>query len=115
MTEHLGRPELRILDVRWRPDGTGRQVYASGHVPGAAHLDWATELIDRDDPGQAFLLAGPEQVAGAVPAPGEGHAGDEENDKRGADVFEQAVGLDDIVEVQRRGDLLGFLDGHVDQ
>lgn len=66
LAERLGRPELRVLDVRWRPDGTGRLAFTSGHVPGAAYLDWATDLVDRDDPSQAFLLAGPEQVAGAL-------------------------------------------------
>jgi thiosulfate/3-mercaptopyruvate sulfurtransferase len=66
LAEHLGRPELRILDVRWRPDGTARQVFVTGHIPAAAHLDWAMDLVDREDDGQAFLLAGPEQVAGAL-------------------------------------------------
>jgi thiosulfate/3-mercaptopyruvate sulfurtransferase len=66
VAEHLGRPELRILDVRWRPDGSGRQAFASGHLPGAAWLDWAGDLTDREEPGHAFLLAGPEQVAGAL-------------------------------------------------
>lgn len=65
LAEHLGRPELRILDVRARPDGTGRQAFLLGHVPGAAHLDWSTELIAHDD-GPAFLLAGPDQVATAL-------------------------------------------------
>ena len=36
LAENLGRPELRILDVRWRPDGSGRRVHAAGHIPGAA-------------------------------------------------------------------------------
>jgi thiosulfate/3-mercaptopyruvate sulfurtransferase len=66
LAEHLGRPELRILDVRWRPDGTGRQVFATGHLPGAAHLDWVEDLTDRADDQAGFLLAGPEQVAGAL-------------------------------------------------
>ena len=70
--EHLGRPELRVLDVRWRPDGTARQVFGLGHVPGAAHLDWATDLVAREDAGQAFLLAGPEQVAAALGRAGVG-------------------------------------------
>ena len=64
--EHLGRPELRILDVRSRPDGTGRHAFLLGHIPGAAYLDWSTELIARDDAGQAFLLAGPDQVSAAL-------------------------------------------------
>jgi len=66
LSEHLGRPELRVLDVRARPDGSGRHVYGLGHVPGAAYLDWAQDLIARDDPGQAFLLAGPDQVSAAL-------------------------------------------------
>jgi thiosulfate/3-mercaptopyruvate sulfurtransferase len=66
LAEHLGKPELRILDVRWRPDGSARRVFANGHLPGAAHIDWATDLTTREDGSQAFLLAGPEQVAGAL-------------------------------------------------
>jgi thiosulfate/3-mercaptopyruvate sulfurtransferase len=66
VAEHLGRPELRILDVRWRPDGTARQVFAGGHLPGAAHLDWVDDLIDRTDSQGAFLLAGPDQVSKAL-------------------------------------------------
>ncbi len=66
VAEHLGRPELRILDVRWRPDGTGRQVFGTGHLPGAAYLDWSTDLVDREDATHAFLLAGPDQVAGVL-------------------------------------------------
>jgi len=72
LSEHLGRSELRVLDVRWRPDGTARQVFALGHVPGAAHVDWASELVARENPGQAFLLAGPDQVAGALGRAGVG-------------------------------------------
>jgi len=64
--DHLGRPELRVLDVRSRPDGTGRQAYALGHLPGATHLDWPNDLIARDDASQAFLLAGPDQVSAAL-------------------------------------------------
>ncbi len=72
LAEHLGRPEVRILDVRWRPDGTGRTAYQAGHIPGAAYLDWATDLIARDEASQAFLLAGPAQVAGALGRAGVG-------------------------------------------
>ena len=61
LAENLGRPEIRILDVRWRPDGTARQVYLAGHLPGAAHLDWSTELVDHDEDGGVILLAGPDR------------------------------------------------------
>lgn len=66
LADNLGRPEIRILDVRWRPDGSGRQVFAAGHIPGAVYLDWATELVDTEDERGLFLLAGPEQVAEAM-------------------------------------------------
>jgi thiosulfate/3-mercaptopyruvate sulfurtransferase len=66
LSENLGRPELRVLDVRWRPDGTGRATYLAGHIPDAVHLDWATDLVDSEEPGGLFLLAGPDQVATAL-------------------------------------------------
>ena len=66
LADHIGRPEIRVLDVRWRPDGSGRAAYASGHIPGAVHLDWRADLIDPSDTGDALLLAGPEQVATAL-------------------------------------------------
>ena len=72
VADHLGRPELRLLDVRWRPDGTGLGAYQAGHIPGAAHLDWATSLVARDETSQALLLAGPEQVASALSHAGVG-------------------------------------------
>ena len=64
----MNRGEVRILDVRWRPDGTGRQAFEFGHIPGAVHLDWRTDLIDPSDNGDALLLAGPEQVANGCDA-----------------------------------------------
>ncbi len=72
LAEHLNRPELRILDVRWRPDGTGRNAFQTGHIPGAAHLDWAADLLARDETTPGILLAGPEQVAGALGRAGVG-------------------------------------------
>src|SRR6266508_3771734 len=64
--DNLGRPELRVLDVRWRPDGTGRATHMTGHIPGAVHLDWATDLVDADDPAGLFTLAGPALFASRV-------------------------------------------------
>ena len=67
LSEQLGRPDLRILDVRWRPDGTGSTVFAAGHVPGAVHIDWRTDLIEPAEDGAPGLrLAGPDQVADAL-------------------------------------------------
>ena len=72
LAENINRPEVRLLDVRWRPDGSGRSTFLLGHVPGAAWLDWTADLIARDEGGASFLLAGPEQVAGAAARAGVG-------------------------------------------
>ncbi len=66
LAEQLGRHELRILDVRWRPDGSGRSAFVSGHIPGAAHLEWSTDLVDRDEDTGTLLLAAPDRVAAAL-------------------------------------------------
>jgi thiosulfate/3-mercaptopyruvate sulfurtransferase len=66
LADQIGRPEVRVLDVRWRPDGSGRAAHAAGHIPGAVHFDWRAELIDPSETGDALLLAGPEQVANAL-------------------------------------------------
>lgn len=65
LADRLSRSELRVLDVRWRPDGSAAQVFAAGHIPGAVHLDWAAELVQREQDG-VLQLAGPERVAGAL-------------------------------------------------
>lgn len=70
LAENLGRPEVRVLDVRWRPDGSGNAVFAEGHVPGATHLDWREALTDHDAPEGVLLLAPPDQVADALAAAG---------------------------------------------
>ena len=66
LADNLNRPEVRVVDVRWRPDGTGRTAHATGHVPGAVYLDWATELVDTDDESGLFLLAPPDKLAAAL-------------------------------------------------
>ena len=66
LLENLERPELRIIDVRFRPDGSGREVFAGGHIAGATYLDWSTELVAEDEHGRLFLLAPPDQVAAAL-------------------------------------------------
>jgi thiosulfate/3-mercaptopyruvate sulfurtransferase len=72
LADNLGRPELRVIDVRWRPDGTGRAAHMAGHIPGAVHLDWAVDLVDTEDPAGLFTLAGPEQFASAMGRAGVG-------------------------------------------
>jgi thiosulfate/3-mercaptopyruvate sulfurtransferase len=66
LAENVNRTELRVVDVRWRPDGAGRTTYAAGHIPGATYIDWAADLIAEEDRGSLFLLAPPDQVAAAL-------------------------------------------------
>jgi len=73
LAENLDRPELRIVDVRWRPDGTGRATHQAGHIPGAVHLDWATDLVDVSLESGLFLLAGPDQASAALGRAGVGN------------------------------------------
>ena len=62
LAENIGRPGFGVLDVRWRPDGSGRRLYASGHIPGATYLDWRTDLVEEEDDNEVLLMAGPQLV-----------------------------------------------------
>jgi thiosulfate/3-mercaptopyruvate sulfurtransferase len=66
LAENVGRPGLHVLDVRWRPDGTGPIVYGTGHVPGAVHLDWRSTVVDEPEGSDALLLAAPDRMAAAM-------------------------------------------------
>ncbi|MEO7663960.1 MAG: sulfurtransferase [Candidatus Limnocylindrales bacterium] len=74
LADQLGRPEVRIVDVRWRPDGTAPSAFAAGHIPGAAYIDWRLELIEPEDAeaGPGLRLAGPDQLAAAMGRAGVG-------------------------------------------
>ncbi len=72
LAENLGRPDLRVVDVRWRPDGTSATVYGTGHIPGAVHLEWRTSVVDMPEGGEAPLLAAPEHMAAAMTHAGVG-------------------------------------------
>jgi thiosulfate/3-mercaptopyruvate sulfurtransferase len=62
LAEQLGRPGLRVLDLRWRPDGSAAAVHAVGHIPGAVKVDWRAELTDDVADGEAFVLASPDRM-----------------------------------------------------
>ena len=66
LAENISRPEIRILDVRWRPDGSGPTTYGAGHIPSAAYLDWRSELVEPTEDEEVLLLAGPDRVASAM-------------------------------------------------
>ncbi len=71
LAENVSRPGVRSIDCRWRVDGTARQLFARAHIPGAAFLDWTTELVD-PAPGRPYRLAGPDQLARALARAGIG-------------------------------------------
>jgi thiosulfate/3-mercaptopyruvate sulfurtransferase len=84
----MNRGEVRVLDVRWRPDGSGHEAFENGHIPGAVHVDWRAELIERDaeDEGSTLRLAPPEQVAAAMSRAGVG-------DGMTVVVYDDSIGL----------------------
>jgi thiosulfate/3-mercaptopyruvate sulfurtransferase len=63
LAEQLGRPGLRVLDARWRPDGSAPAVYAVGHIPGAVPIDWRADLTEEASEGEAIVLANPDRIA----------------------------------------------------
>jgi thiosulfate/3-mercaptopyruvate sulfurtransferase len=63
LASQLGKPGLRVLDLRWRPDGSAAAVYAVGHIPGAVKVDWRAELTDDVADGEAFVLVTPDRMA----------------------------------------------------
>jgi thiosulfate/3-mercaptopyruvate sulfurtransferase len=74
LSDELNRGEVRILDVRWRPDGSAPQGFENGHIPGSVYMDWLVELNEpnSEEDGPALRLAGPEQVAAAMSRAGVG-------------------------------------------
>jgi thiosulfate/3-mercaptopyruvate sulfurtransferase len=73
LAESLGRPEVRVLDVRWRPDASGRSIFAEGHVPSATWLDWKATLSTTGIGEQGVVLAPPDSVGEALSAAGIGN------------------------------------------
>jgi thiosulfate/3-mercaptopyruvate sulfurtransferase len=63
VAENLGRQGVRLLDARWRPDGTGLQVYRAGQIPGARYIDWRVDLVDDAEDSDAIRLAAPDRIA----------------------------------------------------
>lgn len=73
LAANLGRPGFGVLDLRWRPDGSGRRLYAAGHIPGATYIDWRTDLVEQEDESDVLLLAGPARVAQVLTRAGIGN------------------------------------------
>jgi thiosulfate/3-mercaptopyruvate sulfurtransferase len=67
LSDQLDRESVRIVDVRWRPDGAAATAFEAGHIPGASHLDWRTELTTAppEEDAAGMRLCGPEAAAAA--------------------------------------------------
>src|SRR3990170_646925 len=72
LAERLEHPGLRIVDARWRGDGSSRALYQRGHIPGAVPLDWHLDLSYTDDRGVRELLLPPDRFAAVMAAAGIG-------------------------------------------
>jgi thiosulfate/3-mercaptopyruvate sulfurtransferase len=72
LAENLGRPDLRVIDLRWRPDATAATIHAAGHVPGAVHLDWRSAVTVRAEGSNALNLAPPDHMAAVMSRAGIG-------------------------------------------
>jgi len=72
LAAHLSDADVRIVDARWRGDGTSRELYQRGHIPGAIHLDWYYDLSWTDARGVRNLLLPPESFAAVMEAAGIG-------------------------------------------
>ncbi|GAC1300258.1 MAG: sulfurtransferase [Vulcanimicrobiaceae bacterium] len=80
LTERLTDASLRIVDTRSTPHGapgtvgpSGAERYAAAHLPGAIHLDYATDLADAATP-YAARVAPPDAFARTLGACGIGDA-----------------------------------------
>lgn len=72
LAEQLGRSGVRVIDARWRPDGSGEAVHRAGHIPGSVHVDWRSELVDTDDEGDAIRLAAADRIVAVTARAGIG-------------------------------------------
>jgi len=64
LADRLGQPDLKIVDARWRGDGTSsRDLYRAGHIPGSVHLDWQLDLAWTNRANLRYMLLPPDRFA----------------------------------------------------
>lgn len=66
LAAHLADGAVRVVDARGLADGTSRELYRQGHLPGAVHLDWQCDLSWTDERGVGYLLLPPEPFAAGI-------------------------------------------------
>ncbi len=73
ISANQNKPEIRIIDARWRGDGSSsRELYQNGHLPDAVQLDWQSDLSWTDERGVRDLLLPPQRFAQVMEAAGIG-------------------------------------------
>lgn len=65
LAARLDAPGVAVVDMRWRDDGSGPDLFERGHIPGSVFLDWSTDLIQADHP-IAFTLAPADRFASVM-------------------------------------------------
>jgi thiosulfate/3-mercaptopyruvate sulfurtransferase len=65
VASHLGDARVRIVDCRFSFDRDMRDAYSAGHLPGAVHCDWSTDLAAPPPPSghPRWMLAAPDDFA----------------------------------------------------
>lgn len=68
----LGDPRVRVVDCRFAFDRDMRAEYLRGHIPGAVHLDWSTDIAAPPPPSghPRWMLAGADDFARRMSALG---------------------------------------------
>jgi thiosulfate/3-mercaptopyruvate sulfurtransferase len=67
LADHLDDPDVQVIDATWympNEEGTGAEVYAGGHIPGAVFFD--IDAIADPDTDLPHMLPTPEAFAAAV-------------------------------------------------
>jgi thiosulfate/3-mercaptopyruvate sulfurtransferase len=65
LAARLRDPRVRVVDCRFAFERDVRPDYLEGHIPGAVHVNWSTDLAAPDPPAghPRWLLASPEAFA----------------------------------------------------
>lgn len=74
LAQHLGDPNLKIIDVRSGIDGTDAAGFAAGHIPGAAYASYTAagwRAAEGNVPGKLPAIEGLESLIGSLGVDGD--------------------------------------------